>query len=106
MAARVLGSWAVLLVLPAAAAAAAADDWTARKCALYRDAWAHVARGPAMEGVGPAFRADHAAFLASECRERRVCPENEAERALADLLSLMAVAEGMTGSFLPFVCEG
>lgn len=98
--------WACAALLAMPVAAAGADDWSARKCALYRDIWTHAASGPALAEVGPAFRADHDAFLASDCREGRVCPRSEAERALADLLSLMAVAEGMTGSFLPFVCEG
>jgi hypothetical protein len=89
-----------LLPLPATA-----EDWAARKCALYARAWQHAARGDALDGVGAAFVAAHDAFLASGCREGRdVCPVGDAERALADTLTLMAVAEGMTGSFLPFAC--
>ncbi len=58
----------------------------------------------ALAGIGTAFIAAHDAFLASGCRTGAVCPETAPERALADRLSLMAVAEGMTGSFLPFAC--
>jgi hypothetical protein len=60
--------------------------------------------GGGLDGIGARFLADHAAFLASGCTEGRVCPASTDERALADRLALMAVAEGMAGSFLPFAC--
>ena len=84
--------------------AAMADDWTRAKCRLYTAAWDHLAAGDGLAGIGARFLADHAAFLASGCTEGRVCPEGAAEIALADRLALMAVAEGMAGSFLPFAC--
>lgn len=84
---------------------AAADDWTQRKCGLYADAWDFLMQDGVPEGVSAGFVAGHAAFVASGCLERGpVCPESAAEREIADLLSLMAVAEGMAGSFLPFGC--
>ncbi len=76
-----------------------------RKCALYRAAWEDATAGDGLGGVSPAFIAAHDAFLASECRAWRVCPRSAEEIALADLLALVAVAEGMTGSFLPFACD-
>jgi hypothetical protein len=81
------------------------SDWTARKCALYHEAWAKAASGDALIGVGTDFLAAHDVFLASDCTQRAVCPRTPAELALADTLSLMAVAEGMAGSFLPFTCK-
>jgi hypothetical protein len=93
------------LALAAPQAAMAQDDWTRRKCELYAGAWAHVTGGGVPEGVSDAFVAAHDAFLASGCQDRgHVCPVSEAEKDLADMLSLMAVAEGMAGSFLPFGC--
>jgi hypothetical protein len=84
---------------------AAQDDWTQRKCALYADAWTYLAGEGVPDGVSDRFVAAHDAFLASGCRDRgQVCPQSDAERGLADMLSLMAVAEGMAGSFLPFGC--
>jgi hypothetical protein len=93
----------VLAMVPLAGLAQ--DDWKQRKCALYGDAWAHLAGDGLPEGVSDGFVAAHDAFLASGCVDRgHVCPRSDAERDLADMLSLMAVAEGMAGSFLPFGC--
>lgn len=83
---------------------AQAQGWTDHKCALYREAWAHLERTGATAAASARFVAEHDAFLASGCTTGRVCPQSADERALADMLSLMAVAEGMTGSFLPFGC--
>lgn len=91
--------------LAASGSPVVADDWTARKCVLYGDAWDYLMAGGVPEGVSAEFVAGHAAFVASGCLDRgHVCPESAAEREIADMLSLMAVAEGMAGSFLPFGC--
>ena len=90
---------AALLALPAAA-----DDWTARKCLLYTRAWNQASAGDGLAGVGRDFVAGNEAFIASGCHGGSICPGTPAELALADRLTLMAVAEGMTGSFLPFAC--
>ncbi len=83
---------------------AISPEWTAQKCERYTRAWEMATQG-AREGLSDAFIADHDTFLASGCTIRgTVCPETAQERALADMLSLMAVAEGATGSFLPFHC--
>lgn len=82
-----------------------AETWTERKCALYTDAWNHLVGQGTPAGVSALFMAEHAAFLASGCVAGSVCAESPQEVALADTLSLMAVAEGMAGSFLPFSCR-
>tara|TARA_R110002033_G_scaffold36345_2_gene74697 strand:- start:657 stop:1046 length:390 start_codon:yes stop_codon:yes gene_type:complete len=79
------------------------DGWNAEKCSRYSVAWAQMTAGD-MTGISTQFLEDHAAFLASGCLQGRVCPVSEAEYRLADTLALMAVAEGMAGSFLPFSC--
>ena len=89
---------------PASLAQPADADWSERKCAFYADAWRHATAGGVLDAIGAEFVAAHDAFLASGCREGAVCPRSEAESSLADMLTLMAVAEGMTGSFLPFAC--
>lgn len=102
---RAVGLAGMALALAAPQAAMAQDDWTFRKCALYGDAWTHLTGSGLPDGVSEGFVAAHDAFLASGCQDRGlVCPRSEAERDLADMLSLMAVAEGMAGSFLPFGC--
>jgi hypothetical protein len=96
---------ALVLALAGPAAAQEADDWTRTKCAFYSEAWAQATAGEGLAGIGPEFRAAHAEFLGSGCTIRgAVCPRNPQELRLADMLSLMAVAEGMAGSFLPFRC--
>lgn len=96
---------AVLPAQPALAQGAEGDSWTQRKCVLYTAAWHHIAGDGLHDGVSEEFLADHDAFLASGCLDRGyVCPISPREMEIADLLSLMAVAEGMAGSFLPFNC--
>ncbi|MFN3724408.1 MAG: hypothetical protein ACK4VZ_15340 [Paracoccaceae bacterium] len=91
---------------PLGPVAAATPEWTAKKCALYTQAWDALAAGGGVADIGAEFLARHAAFLASGCTARAdICPVTPAEFDLADKLSLMAVAEGMAGSFLPFACR-
>lgn len=98
---------AALLATSAAGQTGVSPEWTAEKCRRYTRAWDHATAGGVLAQLTPAFVADHDRFLADGCRTRgRVCPVTPAERRLADLLSLMAVAEGMAGSFLPFSCTG
>ena len=89
---------------PAVHGQAAPDAWSVETCARYTAAW-HQMQPDTRPGIGPTFLRDHAAFLASGCMAGRVCPTSKAEIALADTLSLMAVAEGTAGSFLPFNCR-
>ena len=100
---------AVCLGVPAAVVGQSlggTPDWVARKCSLYTEAWVALTAGDGAAGIGPAFLKQHEAFLASGCTARAdVCPDSPAEIALADKLSLMGVAEGMAGSFLPFACR-
>ncbi|MCC5993593.1 MAG: hypothetical protein JJT99_13850 [Rhodobacteraceae bacterium] len=93
-------------ILPQHGFAQDVESWTQQKCILYTEAWNHLGHSSMLEGVSEQFVADHIAFLETGCLDRRrVCPRSEAELALADILSLMAVAEGMAGSFLPFHCD-
>lgn len=82
---------------------ATADAWTVEKCHRYDRAWRHLLTGE--PALGAAFITAQEEFIAGGCNTPgAVCPGTEAERAIADLLALMAVAEGMAGSFLPFGC--
>lgn len=91
--------------LPALAQGTEALSWTEQKCALYTAAWHHIAPDRAPDGVSDEFIAAHDEFLSSGCLDRgHVCPRTPRELEIADMLSLMAVAEGMAGSFLPFNC--
>jgi hypothetical protein len=99
----------VLLMLLAGAAAAeeASTAWAVEKCARYGAAWEAVVGGRGTEGLGADFLEAHGAFLDGGCTERgAVCPRSPAEIAMADMLTVMAMNEGMASTFLPFRCEG
>lgn len=81
-------------------------EWVARKCALYAEAWSALTAGEGSAGLRAEFIDRHDAFLASGCSvPADVCPRTPAELAAADTVSMMAVAEGLAGSFLPFACR-
>ena len=91
------------------AGGAAAEDaptaWTVEKCARYGAAWEAVVDGRGTGGLGAGFLEAHAAFLAEGCRGRgAVCPRTPTEVEVADLLTVMAMNEGMASTFLPFSC--
>lgn len=90
---------------PEAPAETPAEIWSQTKCRLYSDAFARAIDERGTTGLGPEFLLAHQAFLDSGCTGTRdVCPRSQQELALADLLSVVAINEGMTGSFLPFAC--
>ena len=82
-----------------------AGHWAERKCALYARAWRFMVPDTASAGASADFIAENEAFIGAGCSGRRVCPRTDRDRALADQLAIMAVAEGMAGSFLPFSCD-
>ncbi len=97
---RILPVLALLLATPAPA-----RDWPAEKCHRYSEAWSAATQRLGTEGLSPGFLAGHAAFIASGCRERGVCPRSRTEIAMADLMTVLAVNAGMSGTFLPFICR-
>ena len=100
---RRAGAWFGLALMAASSAGATGPDWTAEKCRRDTAAWTTVSEGVALS---PGFLAAHDAFLASGCTLRAaVCPQTDPERALADMLTRMIVAEGATVSFRPVHCD-
>jgi hypothetical protein len=93
----------VLLLL--VATPAPAQDWPAEKCRRYGEAWSAAAQRLGTAGLSPGFLAAHAAFIASGCRERTACPRSPAEIAMADVMTVLALNAGMSGTFLPFICR-
>jgi hypothetical protein len=94
------------LAQPLLAEDAPADAWSLRKCALYAQAVqdALAALGP--EGIRPRFLEENKAFIASGCHApARICAETPQEYALADLLTVMTMNEGMASTFVPFGCN-
>jgi hypothetical protein len=93
------------MVGPAAGQDSPPDDWARRKCALYATAWQRVLDTRDMGGIGADFIATHRAFIDSGCDAAiRVCPRSPGEIALADLLTVLSMNEGMASTFVPFDC--
>lgn len=94
------------ILASATLAQGAPDAWAVRKCELYAAAWADALRMRGREGLGEAFLANHDAFLASGCtRVHDVCPRSPAEIEMANVLTIMSMAEGMASTFVPFQCR-
>jgi hypothetical protein len=95
----------MILLAGGAAAQEAPSAWAVEKCARYGAAWEAVVEGGGAEGLGADFLEAHGAFLDGGCTERgAVCPRSPAEIAVADMLTVMAMNEGMASTFLPFRC--
>jgi hypothetical protein len=100
-------SLAMLLSPLVAANTATADAWSQKKCTLYGEAWRKVVEWQGREGLGHDFIDGNERFIAGGCSmPAGVCPRSAAELKAADTLSMMAVSQGITGSFLPFGCRG
>lgn len=98
------GPFALLLLL-LAGQPAGARSWTEEKCDRYAAAWQAAVEQRGMAGLSDEFLAAHDAFLGSGCRSRSACPRSRAELDMADLMTVLALNAGMSGTFLPFVCR-
>jgi len=94
-----------LLMLLLGGHPAAARTWAEEKCDRYDRAWTEVVQRQGIEGLSESFLTAHTAFLSSGCRERSACPRLPADYAMADLMTILALNAGMSGTFLPFVCR-
>lgn len=98
-----LGAVAALSVV---ASAAPADSWAERKCALYEAAFADALNMQGTAGIGDEFLRLNDDFIGSGCATQgHVCPHSPEEHALANMLTLMTMNEGMASTFVPFGCK-
>lgn len=97
----------VLLALCALPAPAMSqDDWSRRKCDLYQLAFDDALAARGTTGLRPDFLTANDAFIASGClTQGSVCARTDEEIALADLLTVMTMNEGMASTFVPFACR-
>ncbi|WP_276714755.1 hypothetical protein [Pseudooceanicola nitratireducens] len=92
----------LLLLLPAPGLA---DDWSDRKCALYQSAFDHAVAALGQDGLRPGFLEENDAFIANGCAgPEKVCARTDQEIALANMLTVMTMSEGMASTFVPFSC--
>ncbi|WP_037272348.1 hypothetical protein [Roseovarius mucosus] len=83
-----------------------ADTWTLRKCALYAQATEDALAALGQEGLSPRFLEENKAFIRSGCvAPARICAQTAQDYALADLLTMMTMNEGMASTFVPFGCQ-
>ncbi len=83
----------------------AQDGWSGRKCDLYANAWRDVLATRDLRDVSAGFIARHQAFVDGGCPgTTRICLQNPADIALADLLTVLSMNEGMASTFVPFGC--
>lgn len=94
---------ALLILL--AAQPAMAQGWTATKCDRYASAWTEAVARIGTSGLSAEFLAAHGAFIASGCTRRTACPRSQAERDMADIMTMAAMNAGISGTFLPFLCR-
>jgi hypothetical protein len=81
------------------------DDWTAKKCELYRSASDDAAQIQGTEGVSESLISQSEAFIAGGCTgDHGLCPVTDQDRALIDLLTVLTMNEGMASTFVPLGC--
>ncbi len=92
-----------------AVAAHAADEqtaWQAEKCRRYAASYEEAIGKLTDRGIGEAFAVRHAAFIASGCTARAdVCPRNDAELRLANVMVMLGMNRGLSSTFMPFACR-
>jgi len=97
---------AVALVLSLLPTPSSGDGWSARKCALYQSAFDDALTMRGTDGIGDGFLRRNEDFIRSGCTTQgHVCPQTPEEHALADMLTLMTMNEGMASTFVPFGCK-
>jgi hypothetical protein len=84
----------------------AGSDWSALKCARYKEAWTEALARRGKTGLGREFIERHEAFLAAGCTGKAdVCPRSAEELDLANILVIRAMNAGTASTFLPFSCR-
>lgn len=98
-----------LSLIPVSAHAQTVDleglTWVEQKCVLYQSAWDWAIDSVGVERISANFIADNDRFVGSGClADIPVCPSNDAEFEMANMLTVMTMNEGMASTFVPFAC--
>lgn len=105
---RLFTLWALTVSLapPVVAQDSGALTWSEQKCVIYARAVDDALEFQGLDGLRQEFLRDNTLFIEGGCQTPgRVCPETDAERALANLLTIMTMNEGMASTFVPFNCR-
>ncbi|MBU2982586.1 hypothetical protein KO498_12280, partial [Lentibacter algarum] len=82
------------------------SEWTAQKCVLYTEGWNWVLETQDLSGARSEFLSEHQSFIDAGCDHAiEICPLSKGDLALANLLTLISMNEGMASTFVPFACE-
>lgn len=78
---------------------------TAVRCAHYDKAWRDIVAKRGTAGLSAEFIARHDAFIAAGCSQKPdVCPRSPAELEIANVMTIVAMNDGTSSTFLPFAC--
>ncbi|MCA0400379.1 MAG: hypothetical protein LCH38_06140 [Proteobacteria bacterium] len=76
------------------------------KCQRYQKAQAEARSRLGTRGLGEAFVAAHQSFLDSGCLARaEVCPVSPEEFRFANMMVVLGMNHGLSGTFFPFACR-
>lgn len=82
-------------------------NWREKKCAMYQDIRTEVLQYIPADEVGQDFLDAEENYIAGGCRGRAyACPETASQLQYADAVSLRVMSGGISGTFLPYGCEG
>ncbi|WP_139834743.1 hypothetical protein [Thalassospira sp. MCCC 1A03138] len=82
-------------------------NWRETKCAMYHDIRAEVLKSIPREAIGDAFAKAEEDYIAGGCRGRAyACPRTDTQLEYANTVSLRMMSGGLSGTFLPYGCEG
>lgn len=85
----------------------AKSSWRETKCAMYHDIRAEVLKAIPREDIGAEFIKAEEDYIAGGCRGRAyACPKTETQLRYANAVSLRVMSGGLSGTFLPYGCEG
>ena len=77
-----------------------------QKCEIYNNSWQSILSKSNRLSMSQSFINDNDKFIASDCLDYSgVCPRNDYDIRIANMLTIAAMNNGMASTFLPFKCS-
>ncbi|MCC9625755.1 hypothetical protein LPB41_29120 [Thalassospira sp. MA62] len=112
---RVIAAIGIVTALPAMALAAGnagtedteAKSWRAQKCSLYQQIRNEMFETIPPSALSPEFVQAEDDYIENGCAGRAyACPKSDIELDYANQMSFAMMSQGLTGTFLPYGCQG